>query len=262
MPVGSSEHAVSMISSGIDSPVASFEMLRRGVHLTYIHFHSMPVTNRQSIKNVQDILMILSKYQIKSKLFLVPILEIQRKIMSEIPDKFWVILFRRAMFKITSIIAENINAPAIVSGESVGQVASQTLSNIRATANSADRPVLRPLCGMNKIGASTEVKNTIFLKGAKAPHHNYVGDSIIGEQSNLGSGTKIANLRFDKRAIEVIHKGEKIDSGRRKLGAIIGSNVNTGINASINAGSIIGNDVRIGPNTLVSGTYESKSTIA
>jgi len=118
------------------------------------------------------------------------------------------------------------------------------------------------LCGMNKIGASTEVKNTIFLKGAKAPHHNYVGDSIIGEQSNLGSGTKIANLRFDKQTIEVIHRGKKIDSGRRKLGAIIGSNVNTGINASINAGSIIGNDVRIGPNTLVSGTYESKSTIA
>ena len=118
------------------------------------------------------------------------------------------------------------------------------------------------LCGLNKIGASTEVKNAIFLKGAKAPHHNYVGDSIIGEQSNLGSGTKIANLRFDNKTIEVIHKGKKIDSGRRKLGAVIGSNVSTGINASINAGSIIGNDVRIGPNTLVSGTYESKSTIA
>ena len=118
------------------------------------------------------------------------------------------------------------------------------------------------LCGLNKIGAATEVKNTIFLKGAKAPHHNYVGDSIIGEQSNLGSGTKIANLRFDKKTIEVIHKGKKIDSGRRKLGAVIGSNVSTGINASINAGSILGNDVRIGPNALVSGTYESKSTIA
>ncbi len=118
------------------------------------------------------------------------------------------------------------------------------------------------LCGMNKIGASTEVKNTIFLKGAKAPHHNYIGDSIIGEDSNLGSGTKIANLRFDKKSIKIIHKGEKIDSGRRKLGAVIGNNVNTGINASINAGSIIGNNVRIGPNALVSGTYESKSTIA
>jgi UDP-N-acetylglucosamine diphosphorylase/glucosamine-1-phosphate N-acetyltransferase len=118
------------------------------------------------------------------------------------------------------------------------------------------------LCGMNKIGASTEVKNTIFLRGAKAPHHNYVGDSIIGEDTNLGSGTKIANLRFDKKTIGLIHLGEKIDSGRRKLGAILGKNVKTGINASINAGTIIGNDVRIGPNTLVSGTYESKSTIA
>ena len=118
------------------------------------------------------------------------------------------------------------------------------------------------LCGKNKIGASTEVKNTIFLKGAKAPHHNYVGDSIIGEDTNLGSGTKIANLRFDKKTIELTHQGEKIDSGRRKLGAILGKNIKTGINASINAGSIIGNDVRIGPNTLVSGTYESKSTIA
>ena len=118
------------------------------------------------------------------------------------------------------------------------------------------------LCGANKIGAFSEVKNSIFLEGAKAPHHNYVGDSIIGENSNLGSGTKIANLRFDKRTIEVKHKGKKIDSGRRKLGAIIGSNVSTGINASINAGTILGNYTKIGPNALVSGTYESKSTIA
>ena len=118
------------------------------------------------------------------------------------------------------------------------------------------------LCGTNKIGAFSEIKNSIFLEGAKAPHHNYVGDSIIGQNSNLGSGTKIANLRFDKRTIEVKHKGKKIDSCRRKLGAIIGSNVNTGINASINAGTILGNYTKIGPNAIVSGTYESKSTIA
>ena len=118
------------------------------------------------------------------------------------------------------------------------------------------------LCGKNKVGASTEVKNSILMKGAKAPHHNYVGDSIIGENSNLGSGTKIANLRFDKKEIEVVHRGKKTNSGRRKLGAIIGNNVNTGINASINAGSILGNHVKIGPNTIISGTYESQSTIA
>ena len=117
------------------------------------------------------------------------------------------------------------------------------------------------LCGNNKVGASTEVKNSILMKGSKAPHHNYVGDSIIGEDSNLGSGTKIANLRFDKKEIEVVHRGKKTDSGRRKLGAIIGNNVNTGINASINAGSILGNNVKVGPNTIVSGTYESQSTI-
>ena len=118
------------------------------------------------------------------------------------------------------------------------------------------------LCGMNKVGASTEIKNSILLKNAKAPHHNYVGDSIIGENSNLGSGTKIANLRFDKEEIEVIHNGNKTNTGRRKLGAIVGNNVNTGINASINAGTILGNNVKIGPNTIVSGTYESQSTIA
>jgi thiamine biosynthesis protein ThiI len=81
---------------------------------------------------------------------MVPILKIQQKIMAETPNKLWVILFRRAMIRIASRIADNINAPALISGESVGQVASQTLSNIRATADAADRPILRPLCGRNK----------------------------------------------------------------------------------------------------------------
>jgi len=117
------------------------------------------------------------------------------------------------------------------------------------------------LCGDNKIGASSEVKNSIMMHGAKAPHHNYVGDSVIGKLSNLGSGTKIANLRLDKNIIEVTHKGEKIITGRKKFGAIIGDCVNTGINSSINAGTILGNSVNVGPNTLVSGTYESNSII-
>ena len=117
------------------------------------------------------------------------------------------------------------------------------------------------LCGENKVGASSEIKNSIMMYKAKAPHHNYVGDSIVGRNSNLGSGTKIANLRLDKKNIEVIHQGKKIDSGRRKFGAIIGDNVNTGINASINTGTILGNNVSIGPNTLVSGTYESNSIV-
>ena len=150
LPVKTSEQAISMISSGIDSPVSSFEMLKRGVELTYVHFHSAPATSRQSIQNVEEILTVLAGFQIQCRVYLVPLLEIQQKIMAVAPNKLWVILFRRAMIKIASMIAEQLDIPALISGESVGQVASQTLSNIRATADAADRPILRPLAGFNK----------------------------------------------------------------------------------------------------------------
>ncbi len=117
------------------------------------------------------------------------------------------------------------------------------------------------LCGNNKVGAASEIKNAILFEGAKAPHHNYVGDSVIGRECNLGSGTKVANLRLDKKEISVTHKGKRVVTGRRKLGVIMGDNVATGINSSINSGTIIGSETRIGPNALISGTYESKSLI-
>ena len=88
-----------------------------------------------------------------------------------------------------------------------------------------------------------------------------MGDSIVGKNSNLGSGTKIATLRLDKGIIEVTHQGRKMSTDRKKFGAIIGDEVNTGINASVNSGTILGNNVKVGPNTLVSGTYESQSII-
>ena len=150
LPVKTSEQAISMISSGIDSPVSSFEMLKRGVELTYVHFHSAPATSRQSIQNVEEILTVLAGFQIQCRVYMVPLLEIQQKIMAVAPNKLWVILFRRSMIKIASMIAEQFDIPALISGESVGQVASQTLSNIRATADAADRPILRPLAGLNK----------------------------------------------------------------------------------------------------------------
>ncbi len=107
------------------------------------------------------------------------------------------------------------------------------------------------------IGAAVEVKNSIIMKGSKIPHHNYVGDSIIGEQCNLGAGTKIANLRLDKKNIQAAG----IDTGRRKLGAILGDHVETGINASINVGCIIGNNAFIGPGAAVSGVVLPEAKI-
>jgi bifunctional UDP-N-acetylglucosamine pyrophosphorylase/glucosamine-1-phosphate N-acetyltransferase len=107
------------------------------------------------------------------------------------------------------------------------------------------------------IGAAVEVKNSIIMKGSKLPHHNYVGDSIIGERCNFGAGTKIANLRLDKKNIRMAG----IDTGRRKLGAIIGDGVETGINASINVGCMMGNNTFIGPGRVVSGVILPGSKI-
>ncbi|RLI73499.1 glucose-1-phosphate thymidylyltransferase [Archaeoglobales archaeon] len=106
-----------------------------------------------------------------------------------------------------------------------------------------------------------EIKNSIIMSNTKIPHFNYVGDSIIGENCNLGAGTKIANLRLDEKEIYVSVKGKKIPTGRRKFGAVIGDNVKTGINVSINVGCMIGNDVFIAPHTKVDGFVESYSKI-
>jgi len=107
------------------------------------------------------------------------------------------------------------------------------------------------------IGSAVEVKNSIVMKGSKIPHHNYVGDSVIGEGCNFGSGTKIANLRLDKKDIWAAG----INTKRRKLGAIIGDRVEIGINACINVGSIIGNNTHIGPGAMVSGVISPDSRI-
>lgn len=112
-----------------------------------------------------------------------------------------------------------------------------------------------------KVGASSEVKNSIVMNETHIPHHNYVGDSIIGERCNLGSGTKIANLRLDEGTIRIFVKGKKVDTGLRKLGVIMGDDVKTGINASIDSGTIIGEDSYIGPGALAGGFISSDSRI-
>ena len=150
LPIGCGEEALSLISSGIDSPVASFKMLKRGVQLSYIHFHSAPATGHESIENVKKIIDKLSEFQSSKKLFLVPFLDVQKAIMSTAPNKYWVILFRRAMVKLSCVIAKKINAKALITGENVGQVASQTLSNINAISEASSMPILRPLIGYNK----------------------------------------------------------------------------------------------------------------
>jgi len=111
------------------------------------------------------------------------------------------------------------------------------------------------------IGHACEVKNSLIMGHTNIPHHNYVGDSVIGEYCNLGSGTKIANLRFDKKPVTFIVNGHGVSTGLKKLGVIMGDNVQTGINSMINVGSFIGNNVYIGPGALATGLIMPHSKI-
>lgn len=112
-----------------------------------------------------------------------------------------------------------------------------------------------------KVGAAVEVKNSIVMAGSHIPHHNYLGDSIIGERCNLGAGTKVANLRFDDKSVRVSFGGKMIDSGRRKLGVIMGDDVKTGINCMIDAGTIIWENAFVGPGALVKGNIGPGSRV-
>ncbi len=112
-----------------------------------------------------------------------------------------------------------------------------------------------------KVGNAVEVKNSIIMEGTQVPHHNYVGDSVIGKDCNFGSGTKVANLRLDEREISVIHREEEIDTSRRKLGVIMGDEVKTGINSMIDPGTIIWQKSFIGPGTIADGEIGPKSKI-
>jgi len=113
-----------------------------------------------------------------------------------------------------------------------------------------------------KVGNAVEVKNSIIMNDSKVPHNSYIGDSVVGERVNFGAGTKVANLRLDDRPVPVIVDGEKVSSGRRKLGAIIGDDVKTAINASIVPGTIIEEESFLGPGATASGYIVRKSRVS
>ena len=150
LPVSSGGKAVALLSGGIDSPVAAFKTMKRGVRIVFAHFHAYPYTNRASIEKAKEIVKILNRYQFRSKLYLVPFSEIQKEILLKTPEKLRVIFYRRYMFRIAEEIAKTEKAKALVTGESLGQVASQTLENLGVIEEAVGLPVLRPLVGEDK----------------------------------------------------------------------------------------------------------------
>ena len=150
LPVGVSGKVAVMLSGGIDSPVAAWQMMKRGCQAMFVHFHSYPLVDRTSMEKAVDLVEHLNRYQYESNLFMAPLGEIQKKIILTCPPSYRVVLYRRFMVRITEVLARRNRAKAIITGESCGQVASQTLENIAVVNQSAGMPILRPLIGHNK----------------------------------------------------------------------------------------------------------------
>ncbi len=150
LPVGVSGKVVSLISGGIDSPVSSYFMMKRGCSVIYVHFYNSTINTKQSMEKVIDIVNVLSKYQFKTKLYLVPFEEIQKEIIKEINSRYRMIIYKRFMLMIAEKILENENAGAIVDGSNLAQVASQTLSNLNVIQGATKYSVLSPVIGFDK----------------------------------------------------------------------------------------------------------------
>jgi thiamine biosynthesis protein ThiI len=150
LPVGASGRVVTLISGGFDSPVASYRMMQRGCRLVFVHFHSAPYQDKTSQEKVRDLVALLTRHQFKSRLYMVPFGEIQRQIVAAVARPLRVVLYRRMMLRIGEAIARKEKAKALVTGESLGQVASQTLDNMAVIQQAARLPILRPLVGMDK----------------------------------------------------------------------------------------------------------------
>ena len=151
LPVGTSGKVVVLLSGGIDSPVAAWKMIKRGCTPVYVHFHSFPYTNKESQEKAKQIARLLSDYSLRSKIYLVPFADVQRHIMVDTPVETRVILYRRYMMRLAEQIARREKARVLVTGDSVGQVASQTIENIDVISRAVSMPILRPLIGDDKI---------------------------------------------------------------------------------------------------------------
>lgn len=150
MPVGCNGTAVSLLSGGIDSPVSSYMIARRGVHLIPVHFFSFPYTSQQAKEKVLDLAQLLTAYCGHLTVEIVPFTHIQEAIRDNCPEEYFTLIMRRFMMRIAERIALDNNAKAIVTGENLGQVASQTMEAMRSTQAVIELPVLQPLIGMDK----------------------------------------------------------------------------------------------------------------
>lgn len=172
LPVAVSGKVLVMLSGGIDSPVAAWKLIKRGAKAAFIHFYSYPYTDKASLEKVMELARILSEYNYRSTVYLIPFAELQQTIVSHTPTSFRVLLYRRMMTRIAERVATLIEAEALVTGESLAQVASQTLTNLKSIEAIAEIPILRPLIGDDKLDIIEKAQQIETFEVSTLPHQD------------------------------------------------------------------------------------------
>ncbi|MBR5979212.1 MAG: tRNA 4-thiouridine(8) synthase ThiI [Oscillospiraceae bacterium] len=218
IPTGTGGKVACMLSGGIDSPVAAWKMARRGCDLVCVHFQSPPYTGERALYKVERLAWQVSRWAGRVCLFEVPFTDCQVNIRDNAPEDYFTVLMRRSMMRITQMIAEREECGAIATGESLGQVASQTMSAIRCTDIVADMPVFRPLIGDDKVEISECARNigtfdisiepyedccTIFTP--KHPRTKPVLGSIEEEEKGIPGLYEMETAAADSSVLKVIH---------------------------------------------------------
>ncbi len=172
LPVGTGGTVVSLLSGGIDSPVASYLLMKRGASVISIHFLNESIATHGVEEKVEQLIEQLTTVQLHSKLYLIPFGELQREIVQYVPSKYRMIVYRRTMIKIANMIAEKEGAQGIVTGDSLSQVASQTIENLNVIYHASTLPILTPLMGMNKNEIISTARDIGTYKISILPHQD------------------------------------------------------------------------------------------
>jgi len=202
LPVSTGGRVVCLLSGGIDSPVAAWAMMKRGCKVIFVHFFNSTFATLHSLKKVERIVKKLSEVQLNSKLYLVPFENIQREIIKNIPAKYRTIIYRRSMLRIASLIAEKEKAKALVTGDSLGQVASQTLENLYCIYSASKFPALSPLIGFNKKEIIDLAKKIGTYEISILPYPDCCSLLVSKHPETKGDPEKIISLEKNLEALE------------------------------------------------------------
>lgn len=215
LPVGSAGKLISLISGGIDSPVASYMMMKRGGKVIFVHCMNGTLVTESAKAKVVDLVKELSKYQGKTKLYIVPFQDIQKEIIKTVPAKFRMIVYRRFMLRIANKIKYSEKAKAIITGDSLSQVASQTLENINAIRSVIQTPILSPLIGMNKDETIELAKKIGTYEISIQPYPDCCSFMIAKHPELRGDTKKIEKmeeeLKVDELVTDAVKRAELIN---------------------------------------------------